>query len=198
MPKIAQRDWSPEYMNWVFEYWYNHGRPTATKLYSILPRERSPEYPDAFREKHFAIPDVFIMRQFVEELFVPRAAKLDLDIREEVDQVLVAEKVEMLKRHAEVGKKMEDMAMLYLENHKDDLGVSNAVKLLVEGLRVERESKGIPATLERMNKMSDEQLLKEIQSLIENSPIEMLPMETVEDAVIIDDDTGVVENAETA
>lgn len=174
MPKIKNRDWSPDYIDWAFTYWYNHGRPPPSRFLSVIPRMQSPEYPNEFLQYHFAVPNLLVLQDWIKNIFEPRASKLDMEARQTVDQALVAEKVEMLKRHAAVGQQMQDIALDFLIEHKDELGSNSAVRLLVEGLRIERESRGIPATLERIGRMSDEKLLEEIQQLIVDSPIASL------------------------
>jgi flagellar motor component MotA len=84
---------------------------------------------------------------------------------------LVQEKVEMLRRHTEVGLKMQEMGMKYLEDHKDDLKVPNAVRLLIDGLMTERTSRGIPQMLEKMVNRTDEELLKELQDIVTKAPV---------------------------
>jgi hypothetical protein len=79
----------------------------------------------------------------------------------------------MLNRHADVGVSMQDMAMQYLEEHKTELGISPAVRLLVAGVEIERESRGIATTVEKITRMSDKDLESEIQKLLEKSPVEL-------------------------
>lgn len=162
-------------------YWYNHGRPSASLFFKIIPRVKSVEYPEEFLTSHFRIPGIAELRDMIETVFIPRGNKLDFDARQQVDECLVQEKVVMFKRHATIGGKMQDMAIQFLEEHKDDLGVSNAVKLLVEGLRIERESMGVPAAIQRMTTMTDEQLMKEIKSLVAKSPIDLSVSEPRDD-----------------
>jgi hypothetical protein len=61
--------------------------------------------------------------------------------------------------------------------HREDLKVPNAVKLLIEGVRIERDSRGIPQALEKMMDKSDEELLKEIQMIISKSSGHILQVE---------------------
>jgi hypothetical protein len=55
------------------------------------------------------------------------------------------------------------------------------VRLLVEGVRIERESRGISTTLEKITGLSDEELEKQVRQIVERSPVELIPME-IDDA----------------
>jgi hypothetical protein len=98
----------------------------------------------------------------------------------QINQRMVAEKVEMLNRHANVGTEIQDIALKYINEHRDDLNVSNAVRLLVEGVRIERESRGISTTIEKITNQSDEELQKQIEQLVTSHPVEFLPMEVLD------------------
>ena len=66
---------------------------------------------------------------------------------------------------------MQNLSLEYLEAHADDLTSAGAVRLLVEGIRIERESKGVPEALEKMSKMSDADLLEEVKKLATSSSV---------------------------
>ena len=59
-----------------------------------------------------------------------------------------------------------------MRDHRDELTASASVRLLVEGLRIERESVGIPEMFEKMQDKSDQELLEEVQKLIETNKVE--------------------------
>lgn len=174
MPRVVE-DWTPEFKDWVFVWWMEHNRPSVYVTYKGLPRPNTLDYPDEFMDKHFKVPTATDLQPWMDE-FKARAGKLDMEARNAIDQTLVEAKVEMLKRHAEIGVNMQDMALDYLEAHRDDLGVGSSVKLLIEGLRIERESKGIPETLRKMSEMSDEKLMNEIKNLFADAPVELLQL----------------------
>jgi len=85
--------------------------------------------------------------------------------------MVISEKIEMLKRHADVGLQMQNMAIEYLNENRDELSSPAAVRMLVEGIRIERESRGIPAALDKMMNMTDEELMKEVTGLIEKGSL---------------------------
>jgi len=65
------------------------------------------------------------------------------------------------------------MSIRFLNENQDVLSAPAAVRLLVEGIRIERESRGIPAALDKMQNMSDEQLLDEIKELMTSSSVSL-------------------------
>jgi len=96
-------------------------------------------------------------------------------MREEMEARMIKEKVEMLYRHAEVGRKMQRKALERLDSIPDDeLNANASVRLLVEGIRIERDSVGLPQALEKMLDKEDDDLLAEVERLIGDAPGEIL------------------------
>jgi len=54
------------------------------------------------------------------------------------------------------------------------LSANAAVRLLVEGVRIERDSVGLPQALEKMIDADDEDLLERVQKLTKESQAEIL------------------------
>ena len=154
------------YKNDVFMLWFEGGKPDATGLKEMI----QPVIGTTI------VPDIRELHKWISEDFKLRAMDLDRQISVAMTEQVVIGKVEMLKRHIKVAKTMQDTAIEYLEEHKDDLGPATAVRLLVEGIRIERESAGIPEALEKMTQMSDDELIKQIDDIIKKSParIEMM------------------------
>jgi hypothetical protein len=157
IPKFHRRPFTQQYIEKVFYIWYNHGKLGATTLRPFI----SPELDDWGR-----IPTLSLLTQWITDYFKPRAEDLDRRVREQLEASIVSEKVEMLKRHADIGVQMQNMAIAFLNENQDTMQAPAAVRLLVEGIRVERESRGIPAALDKMMHMSDEQLINEINGLL--------------------------------
>lgn len=144
----------------LFYYWYNNRKLGAKKIYDALEEQ----YPEA------DLPSRSTFALWIRE-YNHRAIELDRQVHQQLEEAVVAEKVEMLKRHASVGVVMQNMAIDYLQAHADDLTSAGAIRLLVEGVRIERDSKGIPEALEKMSKMSDDQLLEEVKRLATSSSV---------------------------
>lgn len=157
---ISKAILSTEYKNNCFWIWYSHDKPTATNLHKILE-------PDSLSGD---LPAISTLNTWLVE-FRDQAEEMDAEIYEKRRQEVTKEKIAMMERHAGIASRMQDMALDYLEEHKEDLKVSNAVRLLIEGVRIERESRGIPSALQKILDKTDEQLLEEIQEIFESSPI---------------------------
>jgi DNA polymerase I-like protein with 3'-5' exonuclease and polymerase domains len=153
------------YRDKVFTIWYAMGKPIAKYLLQQIPLSEAGKKPSIEA----------VISWIKSEEFQSRASLLDEQVMSQINQKMIAEKVEMLNRHADVGIQMQNMAMTYLQEHKEDLGISASVRLLVAGVEVERESRGIATTVEKIGRMSDTELEKEIQTLIERAPVEFLP-----------------------
>lgn len=154
---------SDEYKYEAFLLWYNSGRPSAQSLHMSIPEAWGGEKPTRRT-----------LNTWITHIFEPQAEKLNAQIAKEIEARTVKEKVEMLSRHALVGGKMQDIGMDYIDKNQDNLTSSSAVRLLVEGIRIERESRGIPQAIEQMVDKSDEDLLEEVMQLIEGSKVEVL------------------------
>ena len=158
------RNFRQEYKDACFYIWYNAGKPTVKDLLDLIP------FPDTnYGQK----PTTASLYTWVNDLFIPRAEELDRGVKETLDKEVIAAKVEMLERHAKLGKQMQNLSWEYLEAHKDELTPNSAVRMLVEGRRIEMESIGIPEALLRMSSMTDQELQEEVAKLIEESPIEI-------------------------
>ena len=105
--------------------------------------------------------------------FQDQAEALDNQVRQELESRLVQEKIEMLSRHANLGMEVQDIAIDYIRGHRDELTSNAAVRLLIEGVRIERESKGIPQALEKMINKTDEELLEEVKKLTDGANVEI-------------------------
>lgn len=150
-----------EYKDKIFYLWYNKGKPNNLYLYNMIPVDTATGNKAAQNT----------LKLWIDTEFRPRAEALDTKVAEELEGRLIQEKIQMLQKHAALGVKMQDMAMNYLDEHAKDLTSSSAVRLLVEGVRIERGSRGIPEALQDMMEKSDEELLEEISSAFANAPI---------------------------
>lgn len=155
--------YSDEYKYEVFVIWYNNGKPSAPKLAQMIP--------DTWEGRK---PNQSALQVWIRNNFLEMAEKINSEIESEIEGRLVKEKVEMLSRHADLGNKMQNIGIDYIEQNKDQLTSSAAVRLLVEGVRIERDSRGLPQAIEKMLNETDEELLSEVMELIEGSPVEIL------------------------
>jgi len=164
---------SPDYINRVFTIWYQAGKPSNGQLLLMIPDPikfgLSTGYPST--------RTLTAWTREIENSFEDRAAVLDMEVSRQLGERLIAQKVAMLDSHAKIAAEMQDMAITYLRANKDKLSPNAAVRLLVEGVRIERESTGIPRTLEKLADRSDEELMKQIEDYLLRSPMETSPVE---------------------
>ena len=147
------------YRETVFAVWYGKGKPAPKVLWDMIE-------PDPLLG---AKPSSALLRNWVKK-FREKASTLDIQVAEEANKKLVADKVAMLERHATVGRKMQNLGLEFLEEHGVG-GARNAITMLVEGLRIERESVGAPKIAQRIIDMSDEELFQELRVLVKETTI---------------------------
>jgi len=158
---------SEDYKNSVFLTWYKNAKPNATYLMGMISESNDGRKPSRT-----------LLWRWIREDFEERAIPIDDAVREEMNSRLTQEKIEMLERHAKTGLEMQNMALNYIREHKDELTPISAVRLLVEGVKIERGSRGIPQVLEKMMLLSDDDLLKETEKLLLRAPItEITPLD---------------------
>ena len=167
---ITEKHYSEVYKEKLFELWYKQGKPSRAIFHRRIPTDEANR-----------LPNTQTIQNWIENEWRERGEALDELVMEELNSRLVYEKVEMLKRHAEAGQRMQTMAVEVLEKlEPDDFTSSSLIRLWAEGIRIERESVGIPQALEKMTKLSDEQLVDEIKEIFSHSTVEF---EQIEDEV---------------
>lgn len=167
-----------EYRQEAFLVWYSNKKPGAVTLNNMLTE---------IYDEHAVIPSIPVLNNWINDQFIPKAYELDLQVSKQLDEQAIASKVAMMQRHAEVGKEMQDIGIQYLR----DNGVGNArnaITAVFRGIEIERQS-NVPTMFEKLDKMSDDDLLKEIKQLASNSTIEIEPAEKTIDG-FTDDTTN--------
>ena len=155
---------SPEYKYKMFLLWYKEGRP-GMEIFSkmVAPDDVGSE------------PALSTLKSW-QSHWKTEAEILDSQIRTELEKRMVKEKVEMLSGHADLGKKMQEIGIDFINENEDDLTSATAVRLLVAGVEIERDSRGLPEALEKIMTQSDDKLLDRIKELTKDAPIEISPL----------------------
>ena len=164
--------YTASYKDAVFTVWYSAGKPSMERLIKMLPNPA--EFGIAI-----GYPSENTLNVWVKD-YKERAIGLDEEVSRRLADRLIAEKVKMLDAHSVIAAEMQQMSLQYLRENKDKLSPNAAVRMLVEGVRIERESKGIPRTLEKLADKSDEDLLQQIEDLLLRSPIQTTQLEDSE------------------
>ena len=157
--KLINKEFTDEYKNTLFFLWYNTGKFGYQRFYNSIPTDENGNR-----------PSLITVRGWINS-WQSRADFMDEQVRREIEGRLVQEKIAMLERHSTLGIQMQDMALEYLDAHKDELTPGTSVRMLVEGVRIERESRGIPQALGKMIEQSDEELLKQIEDIISKAEV---------------------------
>lgn len=144
-----------DYRATCYLIWYQNSKPTAKNLFELIPI-------DAGRGKKASIK---ILDTWIKESFAEAAIVTDEKAMELLHKDNALAKVEMLERHAGLGRKMQDIAVKYFETHDiETLKARDAINMLVQGIKVERESR-FPQEKEfsKLAELSDDQLLEELE-----------------------------------
>ena len=152
--------YTEKYKNQLFEHWFKNGKLGYSKFRKI-----------AFPDENGRLPGEPLIQKWIDDEWRGRGEHLDSMVMEQLNAQLVYEKVEMLKRHADDAKWAQEIAIEKLKQMDiEDFTASALIRLWSEGIRIERESIGIPQALEKMSGLSDEQLVKEIEEIVRSSP----------------------------
>lgn len=151
---------SPGYIDQIFTLWYTRGKPSPPTLYDIIPVD------EFTMEK----PHVHSIREWTKtDEWIARTEEWDFVTEKNLREKSAAAKVEMLERHAEIGREMQRMGFQWLKENEEKLTAGTALRTLIEGIEIEQGSVGIPDAIKKMQKMDDEKLLQEISQIISDS-----------------------------
>lgn len=158
---------SDHYREELFLLWYKEGKPSLTVLRNIMPKSKTGH-----------LPTVPVLQQWARDNdWRDRADKMDEEVRQELEAKAIAVKVEMLERHAGVGEELQEIGLDYIREHADEIKPSTAVRMIVEGIRIEEGSRGIGTAFKQAVEMSDEDLTTRVEDLLLKSKVEILPIE---------------------
>lgn len=159
---VKGASFSDHYKLELFKLWYNLGKPSATMF------QKSITVNDPIVG---GVPSVQVINNWIKNEWSLAASDLDNQVVEQLENQMIADKVEMLQRHASIAKRMQTKAIEYLE--ENGVGSSrNAIELLVKGLEIERDSVGAPVIASKIANMSDEDLFRSLKELVAGSPIQ--------------------------
>ena len=160
---MTNNKFTPGYKDQVFTLWYDSGKPKVIKFYDIVPVD------PMVNER----PTLTDLRAWVKsDEWIERTEMLDADIVSDLREKRLAATVEMLERHAEVGREMQDTALTWIRANKKDLSAGTAVRMLVDGVDIEQDTASIPDMLKKLSRMRDDEVTKELAQLFSETPID--------------------------
>lgn len=158
MSKDLVLKYSPRYKEIVFSVWYNNERPNISKLIGLIPADESDRKPTAN-----------LIAKWIEDgEWSIRADILDEQASTGLDKELIATRIEVFKKHAEIGQTLQEYGLKYFEEHELK-NEAIALKAILDGARLERESMGLGMALTKIFSMGDNDIQKEIQKLLNKS-----------------------------
>jgi len=155
---------SNHYKEELFLLWYAEGKLPATRFRKIIPPDIAGNTPSLNTLGHWMTEG---------SNWRKRADVLDDEVKNQIEAYAIAKKVEMLTRHSDVGKELQEAGANYIREHLDQLKPSTAIRMIVEGVRIEQNSRGIGTAFKEMVEMPDDELTSKIEELIDRSKVEI-------------------------
>lgn len=158
MKKIALQ-YSDDYIEKLFQYWYANGSPTASQFHKTI--EQNPDLHDEYGR----IPSfVALSDWFTDREFRSRKDLLDAKVQTAIDDDLVALKVNMLREQAAAFRAVRSKALNHLLETDFDSS-SAAVTAFIKASQEERIAVGLSKTIQKMAEMDNDSLVEQVRQL---------------------------------
>lgn len=152
--------YTEDYKESAYWVWYRAGKPAMSLLADMLEMTSDGEKPSSQLLNNWS----------KKYNWVQRASILDMQVRREIERQAVQEKVEMFDRQAAIGKKLIDKAIQYLEDEEWDFRTpKEALTAIRLGAEIERKTRGIGSTIQKISEMESGKLDEKITTLIANA-----------------------------
>lgn len=148
--------YNPAYKESVFALWYSSNKPSAAKLSGMVPDDESGRKPAAS----------LISKWMEDGDWYVRADILDERASESLEKVLVTDRVEIFKKQADIGRKLQEIGMEYIESDDFKINALTALKMVIEGAQLEKESVGLTIALTKIYSLGDSDIQSEIKKLL--------------------------------
>lgn len=170
--------YSEQYKEKCFISWYSNNRPKGNGIRAVMPEDELGR-----------VPNLDVIRRWMKHYdWSGRANEMDKLVQQEVQKTAIAEKVKMLQRHAEVSFEMINIGFDYIKENGAE-STSNAVRLITEGVKIERESRGLSDAIAKISQMDDDKLdhtISQLLSRLTNEELEELEEKLPEESETID------------
>lgn len=139
--------YSMDYVEKCFLIWYKLGRPVITEFIKHVPSDIDGS----------TVSYNSLVKWPIRYAWNERADVLDAEVSRQIEIQAINEKVEMLRRQADLGKKLQDAGQEYFENNpiESDRTALGAIRT---GVEIERNARGIPDALLKIAELKDEEL----------------------------------------
>uniref|UniRef100_A0A6H1ZBA6 Uncharacterized protein n=1 Tax=viral metagenome TaxID=1070528 RepID=A0A6H1ZBA6_9ZZZZ len=153
-PFVTNKPFDEEYIEATFYAWYEAGRPRNKSIRDCLP------------EREDGKPARSTVDDWIKNYgWIERADALDVQRSNLLDQRAIERRADMLERQAKIGKALLDKGYEYIEEN-EPASIAEAVKLVVEGKNMERESLGYSEILKKYSRMQNTELDQELRKLL--------------------------------
>lgn len=149
------------YKERAFWLWYDKGKLSTTKLSFAL------------QEQEDEVPSKGTLEAWIRE-WRERAEELDQQVKDKFSAEVIETKVEMLRRHASMGRELQGIGLDWIREHKDELTAAAVTRLIKDGYEMEKASVGVPEALTKMLSTSDEDLMKQIEAALTGEDLDFL------------------------
>ena len=172
MPIINDLDsgvrFSDHYKDELFLFWYADGKPSSPRFAKTIPPDTAGNKPSPATLGHWMTE---------RSAWRKRSETLDEEVKNQIEAYAIAKKVEMLTRHSDVGRELQEVGAEYIRENLDKLKPSTAVRMIVEGVRIEQNSRGIGTAFKEMIDMPDAELAAKIEDLLDRTKVEISQIE---------------------
>lgn len=152
--------YTEKYKEQLFYAWYETGdRAFGTLLLEKIPANENGSKPNLISIKKWAD----------ENGWIERADALDAQTSLEMDKVVIDKRVEMYKKHAEVGEELITMGRDFLKKQGENGGLKTenaAIRAIELGMSTERVSVGVADMVRKIGEMTPDQLDNELRKLL--------------------------------
>lgn len=144
------------YKESIFAAWYSNNKPSVSKLVGLIPDDEQGRKPS---------PSL-ISKWMVDGDWYIRADILDEQASTSLEQILVRDRVEMFKKQAEMGRLLQEKGMDYIKSEDFKVNGMTALRMVIDGAQLEKESVGLTVALTRIYALDDKQIQDEIKKLL--------------------------------
>lgn len=143
------------YIENVFAVWEMNNKPSLTRLLDLIDADENGRKPEP----------ITLSAWKAKYNWEGRSLSIQTEVQQRTDRELVQIRMDMMKRHAQRAKEVNDMAFKYLDETGFDSSAS-AVTALFKAFEEEKKSTGMELALFEVFTLSDEDLSKKMNSLL--------------------------------
>lgn len=169
---MIKAPYDDNYIESLFQYWYQHGSPVASEFAKMLER-------DQVKDSHGRIPTEITLGNWLNEKgFRARKDLLDAKVSSQIDDDLVNLKIQTLREQAAGFRAVRQKALDFLLANEFDSS-SSAVNAFIRASQEERVAHGLSRAIQKIAAMDDDALVQQVRQLASEVSGEVIDMEDV-------------------